>query len=102
MRVEPFELVSQTNARRPGSGKGSGRRMTDSTTLKIAVFAPMPSASTPMTTTVNHRFLAIIRKAYRTSDSILRTVMEESCRQQWSKDHAKAPSYQGQLRHDDG
>jgi len=46
-----------------------------------------------MTITVNHRFLAIIRRAYRTSRSIILTVMEESCRQQWSKDHSTAASY---------
>jgi hypothetical protein len=70
--------------------------MTDSTTLKIAVFAPMPSASTPTTTAVNHRFLPIIRTAYRVSDSIVRTVVEETCRRPWSKDHAKASSYEKQ------
>ena len=31
--------------RREGSGYGSGFRMTPLTTLKIAVFAPIPSAS---------------------------------------------------------
>lgn len=34
-----------TIARRDGSAYGSGRSMTAFTTLKIAVLAPMPSAS---------------------------------------------------------
>ena len=36
-----------------GSSKGSGRSSTVLTRLKIAVFAPMPSASTPIATSAN-------------------------------------------------
>ena len=36
-----------------GRGKASGRRSTPLTTLKMAVFAPMPSASVRMAIAVN-------------------------------------------------
>jgi hypothetical protein len=42
-----------TRMMRSGCGNGSGRRSTPSTTLKIAVFAPMPNASVSTTVSVN-------------------------------------------------
>jgi hypothetical protein len=39
--------------RRPESGSGSGWSRTALTTLKIAVLAPMPSASVSIATSVN-------------------------------------------------
>jgi hypothetical protein len=42
-RPPPLALAIQTN--RPGSRKGSGRKSNALTTLKMAVFAPIPSAS---------------------------------------------------------
>ena len=41
-----------STTRRSGSGYGSGRRRTPFTTLKTAVFAPIPSASVTRTTAV--------------------------------------------------
>ena len=41
----PSGLLSQIRTRRSGSANGSGRSTTVLTTEKIAVFAPMPSAS---------------------------------------------------------
>jgi CheY-like chemotaxis protein len=52
----------QRPARRSGSRKGSGRSSTALTTLKMAVFAPMPSANVRMTTPVNPRFAKSIRR----------------------------------------
>ena len=49
--VRPDGWRSQTITRRSGSAKGSGRSSTAFTTLKIAVVAPMPSASTAMAVT---------------------------------------------------
>ena len=43
--------VCQTNVRRSASGNGRGRSRTACTTLKMAVLAPMPSASTTMAAT---------------------------------------------------
>ena len=45
------------------SGKGSGRSSTASTREKIAVFAPIPSASIATATAVKPGLLASIRKA---------------------------------------
>jgi hypothetical protein len=45
-----------------GSLNGKGRKSTVFTTLKIAVFAPMPSASVTTATAVKPGFLASIRK----------------------------------------
>jgi hypothetical protein len=54
-----------------GRGKGNGRRMTVSTTLKMAVFAPIPSASVIAATTVKAGDLANMRAAYLRSLSII-------------------------------
>src|SRR5436309_3939 len=51
-------------------GYGSGRSITASTTLKIAVVAPMPSASVRTTTVVKPGFLRTERAAYRRSCQI--------------------------------
>ena len=51
------------------SGYGRGRSMTASTTLKIAVFAPMPSASVSTTAAVKAGALRSARTAYRKSCS---------------------------------
>ncbi len=60
-------LVCATMTRRAGSAKGRGRRRIPSTTLKIAVFAPMPSASVRMATTVNAGARSSVRQAKVTS-----------------------------------
>ena len=49
------------------SAYGYGRSITASTTLKIAVVAPMPSASVSMTTAVKPGALRSVRSAKRTS-----------------------------------
>ena len=49
--------------RRDGSGYGSGLRMTALTTLKMAVFAPIPSASVSMVTSVYAGLLRRCRTA---------------------------------------
>jgi hypothetical protein len=49
-------LAAKTTTSCDGSLKGSGRSSTAFTTLKIAVFAPMPSASVAMAVAVNPRF----------------------------------------------
>src|SRR6185436_9871384 len=48
-------------------GKGSGRIMAAFTTLKMAVFAPMPRARVRMATRENAGALRIIRRANRKS-----------------------------------
>ena len=48
--------------RRSESAKGSGRSSTALSTVKIAVFAPMPRASVSSTMTVNPGALASDRK----------------------------------------
>src|SRR2546422_4129965 len=61
-------LVSSfSRTRRWGSPYGSGRRRTALTALKIAVFAPMPSASVRTATRVKPGFLTSIRRAKRRS-----------------------------------
>src|SRR6266436_2453459 len=50
---------------RSASGYGSGRSNTALTMLKIAVFAPMPSASVTIATAENAGFLINCRKASR-------------------------------------
>ena len=50
-------LVDQTSTMASDPGYGSGRSSTPFTTLKIAVFAPMPSASVSTATTVKPRDL---------------------------------------------
>ena len=52
---------SATN--RPASLKGSGWRSTPFTTLKIALFAPMPSTSVSTATAVKPGFFSSIRNA---------------------------------------
>ncbi len=54
---------SETNTSRPGSLNGGGRSSTALTTLKIAAFAPMPSASVSTTTVVKPGFFSNWRKA---------------------------------------
>ena len=49
---------SETNTSRPGSLNGGGRSSTALTTLKIAAFAPMPSASVSTATAVNPGFFS--------------------------------------------
>jgi hypothetical protein len=58
---------SRTRTSCSGFGNGSGRSSTASTTLKMAVFAPMPKASVKTTTAVNPGFFQSIRSPYRTS-----------------------------------
>src|SRR6185312_16389705 len=53
--------LNQTN--RSDSGYASGRNSTASTTLKMAVFAPMPSASVSTATAVKPGFFSNWRKA---------------------------------------
>ena len=50
-----------------GSLYGSGRRITACTTLKMAVFAPIPSACVTMVTAVNPGLFQSIRIANRKS-----------------------------------
>src|SRR5262249_11947835 len=67
----PFTLVFRSelvmNSSRPGSPYGSGCKRTAFTTLKIAEFAPMPSASVSTATVANPKFLRSSRAANRTS-----------------------------------
>jgi len=49
---------------RLGSGNGSGRSITACTTVKIAVFAPMPSASVSTAAMVNPGARRSMRLAY--------------------------------------
>src|ERR1019366_3821892 len=62
-----FRSVSQIIARRSAPGYGNGRSTTELTTLKIAVFAPMPSARTSKATMVKPGALRNVRKEYRKS-----------------------------------
>src|SRR5580704_12982614 len=55
--------LAQAQTRRPGSRKGSGRRRTPLTTLKIAALAPMPRASVIKATAVKPGRLARRRSA---------------------------------------
>src|SRR2546426_9327279 len=61
------DASSQTITSRSGSMNGSGLSNTAFTTLKIAVFAPMPSASE--TTAMNEKpgFFVSVRNPYRRS-----------------------------------
>src|SRR5215469_8096882 len=52
---------------RSDPGYGSGRSKTAFTTLKMAVFAPMPSASVRTVTAVKPGFFPSMRAAYRRS-----------------------------------
>ena len=60
-------IHSFTITSRPGALYGNGRRMEASTTLKIAVLAPMPSAKVRIATAVNAGLLRSMRKAWRRS-----------------------------------
>src|SRR6266581_5931344 len=60
-------LVSLRKTRRSGSSYGKGRSNTALTTLKMAVFAPIPSASASTTINVIPGFFNNIRAPYRTS-----------------------------------
>jgi hypothetical protein len=59
--------VCQIRTRRPGSGYGSGWRRTLSTTEKIAVFAPIPSARTTIAAALNPRLFVRFRNPRRRS-----------------------------------
>src|SRR5438034_2680088 len=61
-RVPGPPLRSTTNSR-SGSGNESGRNKTALTTLKMAVFAPMPSASVSTATAVKPGFFSNWRMA---------------------------------------
>ena len=54
-------VVSKIIISRSGSGYASGRSSTPFTTLKMAVFAPMPSASASIATAVKPGFLRSVR-----------------------------------------
>ena len=58
---------SQSRRIRSGSGYGSGFRRTPSTKLKMALLAPMPSASVRMATTAKPGAFKRPRMPYRTS-----------------------------------
>src|SRR5258708_31556630 len=58
---------SKTCTRRSGSGNGKGRSRTAFTTVKIAVLAPMPSASERTATAVKTGDRAKVRRAKRRS-----------------------------------
>jgi hypothetical protein len=58
-----------TNATRSGSGNGKGARINPCTTLNIAVFAPIPSASVSTATVVKPRSRARVRKLNRRSSA---------------------------------
>src|SRR6185295_17400788 len=61
--------LSTTRTSCPASRKGSERSSTASTMLKIAVFAPMPSASVRITTVAKPGLFQRTRKPYRRSCS---------------------------------
>ncbi len=56
-----FRMSLVTIARRDGSAYGSGRSITAFTTLKIAVLAPMPSASVMRAVIANPGLLRRVR-----------------------------------------
>ena len=58
IKVPNEGFFSQIMTSRSGSRKGRARRSTASTTLKTALFAPMPRAKTAMTMKRKHRRLA--------------------------------------------
>lgn len=61
-----------------GWGNGNGRSMTALMTLKMAVFAPMPSASVNSATAVNPGLRASMRMPYFTSCQMVCTVVSVS------------------------
>jgi len=58
-------LVSQSDTSCSGAEYGNGRSMTASTTLKTAVFAPIPSASVATAIAVKPGDLRSRRNVYR-------------------------------------
>ena len=56
-------LLDQRNTNRPGSRYGWGRSITPLMMLKIAVFAPMPSARVATAVVANQPLLASVRAA---------------------------------------
>ena len=60
----PVGSCRATFMMRSGCGYGSGCSRTASTTVKIAVLAPMPMASAASAIAVNPRFRRIVRRAY--------------------------------------
>src|ERR1041385_7116940 len=60
-------MVDQRNTSLSAPGYGNGRNSTASTTLKIAVLAPMPSASVTMAIKLNTGLRTIIRQPKRRS-----------------------------------
>src|SRR6185312_17533664 len=71
-RGYPIALMSdQTNTRRDGSRYGNGDNNIARTMLKIALFAPMPSASVTMAAAVNPGVFASERNVYRASQSVV-------------------------------
>jgi hypothetical protein len=58
-----LSFFSATHTRRSGSANGRGRRRTLSTTLKIAVLAPMASATVARTAIVKSGDLRRLRTA---------------------------------------
>ncbi|MGH7446554.1 MAG: hypothetical protein ACRELT_03280 [Longimicrobiales bacterium] len=71
-----------TRTSRSGDSYGSGRSTTPFSTLKIALFAPIPSARVRMAMNANPGARASERKAYRTSEnsSAMRSSMTGGCR----------------------
>ena len=65
--VGKFGPRSLNQTSRPDSVYGNGRNKTAFTTLKIAVFAPMPSASVSTATAAKPGFFSSWRKAKRRS-----------------------------------
>ncbi len=63
-RSTPFaRCVVWSETSRPGSRKGSGRIATVSTTLKMVLLTPMPSARQTMVSAANPGFLIRVRAA---------------------------------------
>lgn len=60
-------FVSHNTTARSESGNSNGRNRTPSTTVKMAVVAPIPSAIVPMTAAAKVGAFASVRKANRTS-----------------------------------
>ena len=57
-------FCSSTSTMRDGSENGSGRNSTPFTTVKIAVFAPIPRPSVTMATAANPAFFVRTRSPY--------------------------------------
>ena len=70
--LEVFKTIGRiastsSRTRRSACGKGSGLSSTPFTTLKIAAFIPIPSASVSTATAVKPRFFVRVRRAKRMS-----------------------------------